>query len=708
MFPIYQNFPQGEGVEPDTNFQNNAWKSLSIPGYASTTFRQACIGVPVHGLHYGKYVLNSLDFPAAYTYTLDARFSTLVVVPPSNPPTAADFAWDGEKLVPKRERVMVDSIAGGYLCGSTTLIRVPGTQPRTPTQYDIDNALAWKDYALRSTNSGFVLGMELGKGGFIFTTGVGKTFWITFAGSTGSKDVTRKIQFNVVRFGVVGLPSVPYQIEYDTGKKDFQAGGLINANIVGLNYDVPFALRLCDIAKNGTKCALGAHIQHPVADDDGVNQRGSWCVSFAECSFSLGGDDKVTVAGRIVQTYRGDDVATGNSYVTEAGALVRPGTLRRYKELDSVDVDRLVVGGILEDTQVYFGSEPEGKVIFTGTLTTGYALVHPDGSSSGDNVSLANAVLPQGVGQSRRVGNGTSYDIREMRTIHMCYDKDEKLVPITISYTSVDNVQIETTTSVSSSGSGTHKRTLGQTSHVPPDSYGPFGSFVEQSMSSGEASVTVVVERESYTRKCIELRVDGVLVDYFQVEQAMPQRKTTYTKTYGYYGGTATQISDVSDVDNTPPQTPNNAYSPTLPGIAGPLNFVGVYEQVKQAGGIAGHIRNTPVDISDPRAKLRFFVRLESNKLVSAIVGDSGYSVGVDAVNAAETYQYFTEYLSTGKHIKRTVWNCYTGEPAENNVTGHGNPANPAFNVYASEYHSAFNVETRQCVIGGSQPYAFL
>lgn len=708
MFPIYQNFPQGEGVEPDTNFKDNAWKPLSIPGYASTTFRQACIGVPVHGLHYGKYVLNTLDFPAPYTYQLDARFSTLVVVPPSDPPTAADLAWDGEKLVPKRQRVMVDSIAGGYLCGSTTLIRVPGTQTRIPTQYDIDNALAWKDYALRSTQQGFVLGMELGKGGFLFTTGVGKTFWITYAGSTGSRDVNRKIQFNVVRFGVVGLPSASYQIEYDTGRKDFQAGGLINADIVGQNDAVPFALRLCDIAKNGLKCVLGAHIQHPVADDDGVNQRGSWCVSFAECAFSLGSDDKVSVAGRIVQTYRGDSTADGNSYVTDAGVLARAGTMRRYKELDGVDVDQLVVGGIMEDTQVYFGSEPDGKVIYTGTLTTGLALVHPDGSVSGDDVRLENSVVPQGVGQSRRVGNGTSYDIREMRTIHMCYDKDDQLVPITVSYTSVDNVLIETTTSATASGSGAHARTVGQTVYQPPNHYGPYASFVEQSMSSGEASVTVVIEREQYTRKCIELRVAGKLVDYFQVEHTLPQRKTTFTKKYGYSGGVATQISDESVIDNNPPQTASNSYSPTLPGVAGPLNFAGVYEQVKQAGGIAGHIRNTPVDISYPLAKLRFFVRLESNKLVSAMVGDSGYSVGVDGVNAADTYQYFTEFLSTGKHLKRTVWNCFTGALAENNVAGHGEDANPAFNVPASDYHSAFNVETGQCVIGGSQPYAFM
>ena len=701
-----------EGVEPDTVFTGNAWAPLSIPGYASITFKQACMGQPVHGLHFSNNVLNTLDFPAPYTYALDNRFSTLQSIPATDPTDPNEFAWDGVTLVPKRPRVAVDSIASGYLCGSNTLIRVPGVLPRIPTAFDIANKISWKDYALRSTPRGFVLGMELGKNGFLFTTGVGKTFWIMFIGSTGDQYTSRKLRFTVTRFGVCGLPSPSYFLDYDTGIKDFESGGLINRQIVGDNYSVLFSMKICDVAINGTKCVLGMYIPNPGgSDDDGVNQLSSWCVSYAECSFSLV-DGIVQMSGRIARQYKNNNSPDANSCVTGDGAIVRPGTLRRPDSADNV-VSQIFVGLIVEDNQVFFGGgATSDTTIFDGTIRIGKA-TFTEGVGNGGDANVSKAVsFGQDVGQYRIISSGTSYDIRQMRTISMCYDKNDKLVPITVSSTKVDNVLIETTKSCSFQGTGRHVRKLNQTYYNSLDnSYAPNGDFCEG--GDGTATAIVVTEREAYYRKCIELRVDGYLVDYIEVENIYPQTATTTTLTYGYVttspGASLQLISKISEVrESKPPEPIINNFTPALPGIVGPLNYIGSYAEVKQAGG-SGFIRNTAIpDINSPLAGLQFFIRLESNKLVSANVGDAGYSFGVTELQASDSFKYYVETLAAGDHIKRTVWNCYEGAKAVSNVPGHGQQNNPIFNVSAAAYHCAFNVETKQSVINGIQPYTFI
>jgi len=685
-----------EGVEPDTDFTGSSWAALSIPGYASITFRQACIGKPVHGLHFGNFVLNTLDFAGPATIELTERFSTLTIS--SFDPT--DVAWDGVKLVQQKERIKVSSIATGYLCGSATIIQVPGTLPRVPTSQDKAAFICWKDYALRSTQRGFVLGMELGKGGFIFTTGVGKTFWITQVGTTGSPTLNRKIHFNVVRFGVFGLPSEEYQIDYDTGVKDYTANSLITAEIVGLNYSVPFGLRLCDVAKNGVKCVLGMHIISPLSgDDDGVNQVGSWCVSFAECSFSLSGFGTVTVTGRIVQTYKGTNVREGNSFVSGNQAITMPGQLRKDSLMDGLP-DLMYVGAYGEDSSGPYEKTEFGDDIIPGVMRVGLGFIsQPDYVSTGDqNIAVGLIEFPQKIGHSRRIGPSAD-DIQFMRTIHMCYDSSDVLVPITVSYTQISDGLIETTLSANTFGSGRYTYTRGS-------------SRLKE--GTGNGGFTVVTGREQYSRKCIELRVKGILVDFFQVEHALPLQKTTHTGSYGFSGEEGSVllglIGDPTSVtDPSPDPLTVNTYSPALPGIAGPINYAGGYLPVKQAGGSAGIIRNTSVaDVDAPFAKLRFFVRLESNKLVSATFANSGYSAGVIELPASETYSYFVETLAIGNNLRKTTWNCYTGAKAVNNVPGHGKADNPIFNEPAGNYHSAYHPVTGQCVINGVRPYAFI
>lgn len=670
-------------------FGTNAWVSVTNPDYGPIKQKYAAFGKSIHGVHHGNYVTNTLDFGSPIQYNMAGRFNTGVTIP--NPtPTNNDYAWNGNARVRRYAHQHIDSIASGYLAGSVRMFKIPGVPVRTPTDDDIANKRAWKNYSLISTHDNYIHGTKLGKNHGVFGLTPGNCFNIAFVGSTGSASVSRKFIFNVQRIGQFGVPAESYNVEWNSGSVDRSASAIITAAVGGAAVNFNYGFKILDWNSSGSKCILAGFIHNSNAiEDDGVNQLHTWPFAYVEFSFSIDADNKIVVSGSAIQRYLSTASANGNSHVVGAGAITLPGQLRKYDRIDGT-VTPVQIGVDVKDTQVYQGpAHPAagGVTIFEGTID--YQRI---ASTAGKNIYNLSTIA-QDVGQARFVSNGTGSDVRVMRTIHMCYNASDTLVPVTMSFTAIMDPLVEVTKSINFAGQGSHTRDISGSVYNGNGLYTPYVRFVDS--GSGTTTCTYVLQREKYSRKCIELRVGGTLVDYIQVEHTTPTVQTTYTIEVGYSApGTGARtygiLSNTAVEDTTSVQS-ENACVPAESAIAGPLNWLGGYDALRQAGSITDFIRNTSVPDNQLLSRLRPFARVESNKLVSFNLGDDTVSVSSEDALAAGNWYFQQNFLLSGNHVRRTVYDAFNGRVALNNVAGFGNNDNPARNIPASDYHCTLN-----------------
>lgn len=616
-------------------------------------------------MHHGSKVLNTRDFGTPHEYNMAGRF---------NAPHAP-----------------TDSIASGYLAGSARVFKLPEVPLRTATEDDIANHRAWKNYSVISTQFNYLHGMLLGKNHGIVGT-IGNCFDIAFVGSTGSTTVARKFNFEVRKIGKFGVDPSVTAIQW-TSAADRAAGSVISDQMMvalGNSNQFQFGFRILDWNSTGTKCIMAAYIQNEGAqDDDGTNQMHAWPFGFIEFTFSLSAGNVVSVSGTVVQRYLGTSSAAGNSFVSGAGAIILPGRMRKYSGQDGA-VTPVSIGVAVTDSQVWSGppSQAGGQIIFEGTIA--YARL-PAGTPPAGTQWVQRFTIPQDVGQARFVSGNTGTEQRMMRTLHMCYDKADALATVTMSYTRIVDPLVEVTKSLSITGTGNHTRKSPQAIYQGMDAngnhlWGAYATFVDS--GSGTTTCTYVVQQERYTRNCLELRVNGELVDYLQVEHSTPTIETTRTIVVGY--GTTVNVLSTETTENTSVPAMDE-FSPPEGAIAGPLNWLGGYEPLRQAGSSAEHIRNTPVPLEQNLARLRPFARLETNKMVSFNLGDDDVSVAKEGVKATSSWEFYVNPLLVGNHVRRTVWDIHNGRKALNNVTGFGAGENPARDISGLHYHCTLN-----------------
>lgn len=719
MIPISYQQPTNQTEKYDLNFGTSPI-TATIPGLGIVKYKVGAVGNPFHGLNIGGYIVNKYDFAETITYN-GVKFAQKVTTGSNTVQ-----AWTGQSYITLFKPNLISQISG-YRCGDVILHQVPGVQAisRDSNATEAQVKAKWKTYALISGFSRYVHKAELGKNTFIYSAGVGRAYKIELTGVLNSGTV--KLVFKVTRFGVFGYKFDSVNYTFDTGQTAYINGTVFFSSGTPTTIRGMEKIRVMDVNSNGSKALVAVYIQprSPIPEDDGVSDLTSGMLAYAEVEF-----EENTV----------NNLAKVKTFTTK----------RNFTNNNT--------------TGIYFGSNPTGSKYFINSLGRPNSYGGSDGSviawvgygynTTGQNITrvdtgiyalLVQNALPNfrpaedtgssyyitgsatlfnsystqnfmptnvffaisNIGIGRYVATNQNNSITK-RYIHACYNQSGTISEVYVQYTNI-GFNYTRCLDAQGSGSGTYSAA------AQPDSS-------TQTNHSGSFSMSYTHETGSYALSMFEMYKDNQQIDFLKSEVITPATKYTKTQqwiTYSVTNGTAITIDTGAASNAARPlattvgdTTPNPSYVAQPAELAGKkiIPSIGMaYDYFANAYGTKSFYRDLDVLLDDYGGKIWPFARVETNKIVSFNIGRAGYSMVVSETPTDNTgVKLYTTALSSGNHMRKTVYNVYTGALATNSYSGWGLSSNPASEIRGDLHYCSFNPATGESVINELNPVVWV
>lgn len=663
MFSILKNHPVPTGL-PDTAFTNGTG-TIGKGQYIGQKYTTSAAGQPIHGLNINNVVLNTIDFGAPVEYVVSFRVPT----------AGTEKAWDGVEWRAIGKYTPSPQITG-FRSGDVNLFCVPGFNAvRTASTIDTTNKLAWKSYALISGRDRYTFGKPLKRDSWLCSFGVGRTYKITFLGSTGSTAANRTFSFIAKLYGQFGAASKPVQVFGVEGPRDYQ--GNTDADILPTGM-LP-NLRTCekwrveDFTTNGQRAIVSAYIPPNIAgvefEDDGVSDVCSAPVAWLQFTFTEDGDD-LKVAYEVLANYQENTSAKSIGYTTLLPVLPDMSAPSKYTRVGIIAApipanatpDYIEVYTPYKLTYFDYGSGfPQNIEYIEGNID--------GGTRRGTPASLIGEI-------GKYYGGSPGNRIKRTRLVHVCYDATDTICIASVSYMRYRHNDL--------------KKLISLTGHSDYYRMPRANPLVVGGAAYADYEIETTPEYDLFD---FTLLVNGASVGSFKVES----KKDSYIDKGRTYMASAGELPPPSR-ESLPPETKQTVSPVTSHGA---LSIGGAPDPVC-GWQIDNPFRDTGVGDDHPDAWIRPFVRVDANKVVSFVIAREGFSAAFEKKPAGNNalYPLVTPSLLSGNHFYKATYDMYNKRMLVN-TSAHGNAANPAMDIAGSKYVCTLNPATGEAVLNG-------
>lgn len=719
MIPINYQQPNNQTDHYDVNFGTSV-VTATIPALGQVKYKVGAVGNPFHGLNIGGNIVNKYDFAESITYA-GVKFAQKVTTGSNTVQ-----AWTGQSYITLFKPNLISQISG-YRCGDVILHQVPGVQTisRDSNATESQVKAKWKTYALISGFSRYVHKAELGKNTFIYSAGVGRSYKIELTGVLNSGTV--KLVFKITRFGVFGYKFDSVNYTFDTGQTAYINGTGFFSSGTPTTIRGMEKIRVMDVNSDGSKALVAIYIppRSPIPEDDGVSDLTSGMLAYAEVEFEENAVNNLAkVKAFTVKRSFWNNATTGIYFgSTPSGSKYFINSLGRPNSYGGSDgsviawvgygynttgsnltrVDTGIYALLVQNTLPSFRpAEDTGS----NTYIVGSATIF--NSYSNQNFMPTNVFFAiSNIGIGRYVATNQNNGITK-RYIHACYNQSGTISEVYVQYTSIA-YDYTKCISADGSGSGTYS-TFVNSSGVP------------QVAHSGSFSFSYTHETGSYNMCMFELYCDGTLVDYMKTETISPASKFTKTQkwiTYSVSNGTQITI-DTGTASNaarplatiTGDPTPDPTYNAQPSELSGRklIKSIGMaYDYLSTAYATKSYFKDIDKTTEVFGERIWPFARIDTNKLVSFNIGNAGYSMTVsETPTDNNNVKLYTIGLNSDVHVKRTVFNVFTGALAVNTYNAWGVSSNPVAGLSGDNHYCSLNTATGECVINDNEPVVWV